>query len=188
MHEQDTQNAENAENKIQEKAEVGSDRASPVLHTESHDMKVERLAHTVESLLEMFQGILPVITKLAEKENEAELKIESSASVERKPWDRGRPSPTFTDFAGSLAYESPEVLLRDRPKRRETIFDESEKLINKFFKDLYAYQSEHDCHEKGCPHLAWSVRSILCPVGMSDRRITYSTVLTPPPPCLSNMK
>jgi hypothetical protein len=202
MHEntENIQNAENAENagsKTQENSERGNKRTSPVLQTESQEEKVERLAQTVEGLLEMFQGIMPLVTKLATKESEIEAKMGTPESVERKPWERRRPSPTFTEFAGSLAYDSPEMFPRDRVKRRETIFDESDKLersakqptfrknvppfskklyslefsdINKNFKELYAYQSEHDCHEKGCPHLAWSVRSMLCPVGMSEQQ------------------
>jgi hypothetical protein len=54
--------------------ETGSIRASPVIHTKSKGKKVQKLALIVENLLEMFQGILPLITKLAAKENEAELK------------------------------------------------------------------------------------------------------------------
>jgi hypothetical protein len=41
--------------------------------------------------------------------------------------------------------------------------------INQFFKELYAYQSEHDAYERGCPHVHWSVRAILVPTGVNDQ-------------------
>jgi hypothetical protein len=136
-----------------------------------------------------------VVAKFAAKEEEQEGKIETPEPSTRKPWDQRKGTPTFSDFAESLAFDSPEHLGRERYKRRDSIFEEAERLekaakqptfrrnvppftkkllsldfseINKFFKELYAYQSEHDCYEKAYPHLSWSVRSILCPPAMTE--------------------
>jgi hypothetical protein len=146
--------------------------------------------------MEMMEQILPVVGRLSMASPSSEVKNETPEPSLKKPWERRRNSPTFTEFAGSLAFESPETANKEKAKRRETIFEESLRLeksakyptfrkavppftgklrslefneINKFFKDLYAYQSEHDCYERGCPHIQWNVRAILCPPGVNDQ-------------------
>ena len=84
-------------------------------------------------------------------------------------------------------------------KRRETIFDQAENIedqaqapsyrktippfkgelkstrlsdVTRFFKELNAYQSEHNTSERGAPHLTWTVRSQLTPTGVSHEAFT----------------
>jgi hypothetical protein len=100
-------------------------------------------------------------------------------SLWRPPWDQRGRDPTFTEAAGSMVFSSKESSPKDF-KRRETIFNQADIIerntqapsyrknippfkgklkslrfseVSRFFKDLNAYQSEHNTSERGAPHI-----------------------------------
>ncbi len=44
--------------------------------------------------------------------------------------------------------------------------------MNRFFKELNAYQSQHNTSERGAPHISWALRTLLTPHGVSDEVFT----------------
>ncbi len=113
----------------------------------------------------------------------------------KNPWEQRSRNSTFTEVAGCLAFSSAESSPSEDLRRRQSIFDEANALerhaqapsyrktipafrgelkslsfyaVNKFFTELFAYQSEHNTQERGAPHISWPIRSLLTPPGISD--------------------
>jgi hypothetical protein len=145
-------------------AEEDGSRAAELDGTEQ---KLQNLAVKMNQIADAMLRIIPVVEKLNQRDREAEeRKLVVTPNGERKRWNqRRRQDPTFTEFAGPLAFstpETPDTML----KRRETIFEEAGTLeksakvptfrrnvpafhgklkslkfseINQFFTELYAY-------------------------------------------------
>lgn len=71
-------------------------------------------------------------------------KIVLTPESQKKKWDQRRRDPTFTELAGSLAYLTPETLVRDilGLKRRETIFEEAGNLETTAFAKMFHLSME----------------------------------------------
>lgn len=99
-------------------SEMESEETTPENQAEIQGLKFQMLADSVQQLSEMVEGILPVIARLVTSEKEQREKSATPEGSNKMPWDKRRPSPTFTEYAGSLAFESPELHTKDRAKRR----------------------------------------------------------------------
>jgi hypothetical protein len=167
---------------------------------ESSETKVQALSQQVRYFSSIMERFLPLLERLDLQETSEKKKGKKPRAAEtpkKYPWDRTR-DPTFTEVAGSMAYSSKDSSPKDF-KRRNTIFDQAEDIedraqapsyrktippfkgelkstrlsdVTRFFKDLNAYQSEHNTSERGAPHLTWTVRSQLTPTGVSDEAFT----------------
>jgi hypothetical protein len=124
MSEQD----ENERNMVEEVEIQQNGPRSPEIQAGSQEEQIQRLAEKVQVLTELFEAVLPVVAKLAAQENEQEGKIETPEPAIRKSWDQRKGTPTFSEFAGSLAFDSPEHLGRERFRKRDSIFEEAERL------------------------------------------------------------
>jgi hypothetical protein len=172
--------------------------------SENSESEFDRLSAKVNNMSTMMEQYFPLLQSLSlQKPNEKKKsqKFKSSETPKKLPWDQRSRDPTFTELAGSMVYSSKDSSLKDF-KRRETIFDQAENIedhaqapsyrktippfkgelkstrlsdVTRFFKDLNTYQSEHHTPERGAPHVAWPVRILLTPTGVSDESFTQIT-------------
>jgi len=187
-----------AEAKVPEIQNILEETAESVHSEIASDQRPMSLEEKLEKLIDIVMGMTPVLERLNVKDPTQEENLRRAVvtpEIQRERWDSRRRNPTFTEMAGSLAFPSPEPINDEVRRRRETIFEEAGNLekgamqptfrrnvpafkhelhtlrfseITRFFNELYAYQSEHNAYERACPHLHWSVRSMLMPKGISD--------------------
>ena len=156
--------------------EESADDGEEEENEESSNEEVQALSEQVKYFSSIMERFLPLLERLDLQETNQKKKGKKPRAAEtpkRYPWDRTR-DPTFTEIAGSMAYSSKDSSPKDF-KRRETIFDQAENIedraqapsyrktippfkgelkstrlsdVTRFFKDLNAYQSEHNTSER----------------------------------------
>ncbi len=165
--------------------------------SESSETKFQILSAKVDNLASMMGQFFPLLEGLnlqQTSEKKKSQKFKSNVTPKKMPWDQRTKDPTFTELAGSMVYSSKDSSPKEY-KRRETIFNEAEIMerntqvpsyrktippfkgelkslkfseVCHFFKELNSYQSEHNTTERGASHVAWSIRTLLTPPGISD--------------------
>jgi hypothetical protein len=181
--------------------EYGAENGDDEEESESSEDEVQSLKDRVNYFSSMMERFAPLLERLDLQETNEKKKGKKSRKAEtpkKLPWEQRGRDPTFTELAGSMVFSSNDSSPKDF-KRRETIFDITEQMeqniqapsyrktiplfkgelktlrfseVNRFFKDLNAYQSQHNTLERGAPHMAWSIRTLLTPHGVSDEVFT----------------
>jgi hypothetical protein len=171
--------------------------------SESSVTEFQILSAKVDNLATMMEQFFPLLEGLQIKqtnEKKKSQKFKPTETPKKLPWEQKYKDPTFTELAGSMIYSSKDSSPKEY-KRRDTIFNEADLLegntqapsyrktippfkgelrtlrfsdVNRFFKELNSYQSEHNTSERGIAHVAWPVRVQLTPPGISDD--TFSQV------------
>jgi hypothetical protein len=169
--------------------------------SESSETEFSILSAKVDNLAGMMEQFFPLLESLRLQQTNEKKKLRKNTNTEtpkKLPWDQRGRDPTFTEMAGSMVFSSKESSPKDF-KRRETIFNQADIIernaqapsyrknippfkgelkttrfsdVSKFFKDLNAYQSEHNTSERRAPHIMWSVRVLLTPSGVGDEAFT----------------
>ncbi len=86
---------------------AADEEGSGAVELESTEQKLKNLAEKMDQMADAMLRIIPVVEKLNQRDREAEeRKIVVTPDAERIRWDqRRRQDPTFTEYAGALAFQ-----------------------------------------------------------------------------------